>query len=586
MWEHARLFLRSVSATIRSDLSEDDSLSFILFGTALLAGFWFWYRVPNFAGPDEYSRLLQPIKTAGYVAADPSIEALRRGLLDGRALGATFYVYALVLAPLAVLVLVSGQFSEFVSLGSVTSRWTLWHEAPVWFWTGAVLFSRLVLIVFAAGCVYLTYRLGVRLQDRRTGRYASALLMLSLGFVSKAHEAGEDLPMLFFFLLATYLAVRFIQTGDERSFLVGAAIGGLAIAFKLTAGVVVFVLAGSLVARSLKTDGAWYSGLLRPKLIAGGLALGSVAIYVGIPSILVSGPEALLTRVFHTAGQKTALSGGREAPIWYWISKGYLEGFGLPLGLATVVAIPVSFLFLRKQSVSIHAAALLLVALVVYLMVFFQWSYLRMHHLLPTFPLMLLLLGMVLAGLNKQRPLLGHTLVAILVVTSALYAGGGVIKYATEPRDQATDWMESNVDQGERVVVYENSIADVAAIHGRTVEHYPYDEENATYSSSLVLNESAYTEWMISTPGRGPEYIQLTAADIRYLDPFSPLAEKYPRRAEYIRQLLDGDNGYRIAVEFGNRPEYRTPNAELIRTGVKPTPDPYEEYVVILERDD
>jgi hypothetical protein len=63
-------------------------------------GFGIWYRLPNFAGADEYSRLIQPMKVAGEFVTEPNFESVRRGVTDGRALGATFYLYSLVLFPI------------------------------------------------------------------------------------------------------------------------------------------------------------------------------------------------------------------------------------------------------------------------------------------------------------------------------------------------------------------------------------------------------------------------------------------------------------------------------------------------------
>jgi hypothetical protein len=49
---------------------DDAYLPSLLLLAVLTCGFGIWFRVPNFAGPDEYSRLVQPMKIAGGVAAE------------------------------------------------------------------------------------------------------------------------------------------------------------------------------------------------------------------------------------------------------------------------------------------------------------------------------------------------------------------------------------------------------------------------------------------------------------------------------------------------------------------------------------
>lgn len=572
--------------TVRDDVSEDPWLQYVLLLSVVTCGFWIWYRVPNFASPDEYSRLLDPMKSAGYAAADPGLEGLRRGLTDGRALGATFYLFGLVLVPLFVVVVVTGQFGEFTSLAGVESRWTLWHEVPAWFWTGSILLSRLIVVGFAVGAVYLTYRLGTVLRDRRTGRYAAALLAVTFGFVTMAHEAGEDVPMLFAFLLASYLAIRYAQTGERHLFLAGCAVGGLVIALKLTGGVIVFVLAAAYLLRVRREDGDSLEGYVRPRLLGTGAVLGALAILVGFPSVVAGGPEHLVDRVLMASGTKVNKDGGRSVSIWYWITDGYLRALGWPLAVAVVGGTIAAARTLRDELVDAPTTAVLLVSPVIYLAVYSQWSFVRMRHLLPTIPVFLLLLAIGIATLEDRRPAPARWIFAVLLLTSGTFVGVGLVQYTDDPRDQASDWMASNVGDDETVEVYSASIAYVGAEHGHRFQHYPYDERNVTQNTSLILNETAYTEWMTSGPDRAPEYIQLTGAEIRYVDPDNPFARRYPERAEYVRGLLDGELGYEVVAEYGEPREHEEGLRHLLESGYSPEPEQRADHVVILQRSD
>lgn len=565
------------------NIRQDPYLKFILSLTLVFSLFGLWYRTPNFATADEYSRLIQPIEVAGRFAMNPTYDSIKTGVLDGRALGASFYLFSLALAPLFIFIVITGRITEFASLGTITSRWELWHEAPSWFWTSTILSGRLLLAIVATGCVYLMYLIGTEMRDRSVGRYSAVLLSVSFGFISMTHEVGEDIPTIFMFLATIYCLLKYIDTGQDDLFLFSSLFGGLTIAFKLTGGVVVFGIGISLIIRGFYSENDWYSEAIRPKLVGGGLLLGVFSIYIGIPSVLVAGPEELIIRITHTLGQKTALSDGSETSIWISMIKRYLQGLGLPLTVGIFIGAPTSIVVTSRDNSAIRGLTLVVTLLLPYIVVFSTWEYVRMHHLLPTFPLLILLLSISLRWLVEYRESVGRIVLAILIVSSGVFTAAGVTQYAVEPRDQATKWMESNVGEEEEVEVYENSIADVAAVHGDRLQHYPYQEQNATYESNLIINESSYTEWMTSSTERNPEYIQLTTSEMRYLDSDSPHAQKYPKRANHIESLLTEDSDYKIVAEFGTQPTFESTKEGLIYEGIYPEPKQKVRYIVILE---
>lgn len=576
-----RVFLRP----IRRDLDADPWLRYVLLLGFALSVFGIWARVPNFVGPDEYSRLIQPMKVAGQFLGDPGLDSLRAGLTDGRTLGATFYLYALVLAPIFLAVLLTGQLGQFLTLGGLTSRWTLWQKAPAWFWTSSVLLGRAVSVGLGLASVYLVYRIGVRARNRWTGRAAATGLAVTFGFVESAHTVNEDIPMLVFLLLTVLLALQYVDTGDRRPFWLSCLAGGAAIAFKLTGGAAVPVVGAAYVLRSRRVDD-WQTALIRPTLLLGGVAIGAATIAVGFPSVLVGGPEQLLTRVSHTTGQKTTLPGGVVAGIEFWLLRGYLSAFGLPLFLGVVGGVAVAGLSGFDDRVGTDQLLLLAVPVATVLAVFATWRYVRVHHLLPTLPFLLLLAAVGADRVRDKRRRVLRVGLALLLVTSFAYAGVGDIRFTTDPREQATDWLHTNADETATVEVYENSIADVAAVHGRPISYYEYPENNATYDNTLVLNESAYTEWMTEMPDREPAYIQLTSNELQYVTPGHPAAKRYPERGEYIAGLLNGSYDYTVVATFGQREVATSTDERLLRAGTVPEPESRERVVIILARTD
>jgi hypothetical protein len=206
---------------IRDDLESDPYLPYILGLATLLAGFWFWHRVPNFATRDERWRLVDVMSFVGTFADDPGIESLLDGLRTGRTFGATFYLFGLALVPVFVVAFLTGQVEAFVAMPEHASvdLWAHWQRTPRWIWTWSIVLGRLVVVALAVGCVYVTYRIGTVMRGRATGRLAALLLSLTWGFLVLAHEVGEDVPALLFFLLLAYWCTRYTPTGDAALFL-------------------------------------------------------------------------------------------------------------------------------------------------------------------------------------------------------------------------------------------------------------------------------------------------------------------------------------------------------------------------------
>lgn len=585
----ARRWRERIVGPVRDDLAADSTLRYLLVLAVLTCGFGIWFRLPNFAVPDEYSRLIQPMKVAGRAVADPSLESVRAAVLDGRALGATFYLYAAVLAPVFLVVLASGQLGEFARLGTIQSRWDLWHAAPAWFWTSTVFLGRLVSVALGVGCVYLTYRLGTELRDRFAGRLAALFLALSIGFLSQTHLVGEDIPMLFLLLLATVLAHRFVEDGRTSTFLLGALAGGLAIAFKLSGGVSVGVLGAALFARAARSDDP-IGELLRPGVVIGGMVVGAVAVYVGVPSVLVGGPSELLARSAGSISSKTGKTGGFSAPICYWFAYQYVSGLGIPLFLGVVAgfAATVWRLVARRDEPVAPITWLLLVLVLFPLAVYSRWEFVRLRHVVPTFPALLVFLGAeVSRWRHRERGWRAVRVgVAVLLVTTAMFAGAAEAQYLTDPRDEATRWIATNTADDATLEVYENSIADVGTPHGRETIHYSFPENEATNTSDLVLNDSSYTEWMLSMPDREPDYIQLTENELDYVDPAATDYRQYPERREYVRGLLAGEYDYRVVARFGEADSTEETGAldRILDAGLTPDMDGRANAVVLLER--
>lgn len=582
------------------DFEADPYLPYILVLAGVLAGIGFWHRIPNGATQDSLFRLIDPMAAVGMFASDPGLESLRQGITVDKTAGATFYLYGLVLIPVFVAALVTGQFDAFTGYDWSTHtsyRWLFWQETPEWIWTWSLLITRFVSIVFAVGCVYLTYRIGTAMRDRTTGRLAAVLVSLTWGFLMLAHEVGEDIPALFFLLLVVYCALRYAKTGDEAVFLAGCVCGGLAIAFKLTAAGSIALLGGGYLLRTRHVDG-WRAALVRPRLVIGGAVLGVVTICIGIPDVFAGGPGELLHRIHRGATNKATVTGGVAAPSWWWMLRSYLGGLGVPLFVAGIGGVVASVARLRSRPTETDGIVLSLLVIVGHLTVYAPWEYIRIHHLLPTFPFLALLLAVTLARFHDRNHALARPLIAVLLVSSTAYAGVGSLHYASTPWDEATEWANTNIPENATMDVYAGTSMHAAIPHGMEIDRYDHVQlETAFKTGSGREQPPTRTEWMLDTPERCPEYIQLTYWPLVALD--TPNHAGTSNRTEYVTDLLGGAYGYEVAAEFGSRPPLFGPEPrsqtsleDLLRAGVYPWTVTYgdeqdlrdEQYTLILQR--
>lgn len=578
------VLIRTKRQVVR-DLREDPYLPFILLLSILLAGFWFWHRIPGFATRDERDRVFDVLVWYGTFVSDPGVDSFRTGIEWSRVpFGATFYLYAVVLFPVVLVALVVGAFDGISAVAASNAPfgfWPVWRATPEWIWTLGLSLVRLTSVALAVGSVYLTYRIGTVARDRLAGRLAATVLTVTFGFLTLAHEGGEDMPALFFILLSIYLAFRYVETGDDLSFLGGSASGGVALSFKLTAAPIVLLLGVSYLLR-LRTADDWRAALAQPGLLVTGGIVGAVTIVLGFPTVLVSGFEPLAGRLLHGATVGTKRWHGPDAPIWWWYLRNYLNGLGLSLFVASAVGVGGSLVRLRERSIEASGVVLCVTGVGAYLLLFSSWHNLRVHHLLPTFPMLALLLGISLSRLSDRSPRIARPIIVVLLVTSATYASMGVFGYATQPRDEATAWLEQNTDENATMEIYRTDMQDAAVPHGMEIIHPNARGQEGDDNAESVC----------------PEYIQLGYRDLYYLNP-DTFARNDPVVRSYFRGLLDGRYNYEVVAEFGTRPDnyVARPSAphsvrDALRIGIVPRIAQYgdeqelgpDQYTVILRR--
>ena len=572
-----------------ADVREDPYLLAILAITVVLAGAYIWHGIPNFATWDGRDRLLDPLVVYGAMLDNPSLGTLHESVVWGREpFGATLYLYGLVLLPVVIAAVLAGDIGALTSWGIPIEEfgfWPLWHATPAWIWNWSIVLGRAVSVVFAAGIVYMVYRIGTSLHDRTAGRIAAAFMAVTWGLATLAHEVGEDIPSVFVVLVALYMLVQYVETGDRQRFYVACAVGGLAMGIKLTTALIVPTIGAAHLFRTYKTGGSIQSAVADRELLLKGMGLGALVIVLSFPTLLVGGVVEFLTRLFGSPAHRVIDENGPAVGGWWWLLRGYFQAFGLPLFFAGVAGVGAAILRVRKRWPDLDPSAVLLTYLLLHVFMMANWRDFRPHHLLVTLPLILVFLGRWLARLRAHRPTVTRAVVAVLLVSSGLYAGVGVAGYGSMPRDEAVAWMDDNADRDAIMEVYVRGFDEAAVPHWMDMQ-YPY-----------VGNTSQELEPC-------PDYVQLTHRDLLYLRDI-PTDERstYTRQntsvhAAYVRNLLNESYGYEIVAEFGEKPPNYVPDrpaagslVDLLKLGIYPHSDQYgdeqelqaNQFVVLLE---
>jgi hypothetical protein len=572
---------------VGEDLRADPYLVYILLAALLLSSFWIWHRLPNFATRDERWRVVDPVEVLATYLDDPRLGSITEGVAYWRSYGAAMHLAAVALVPVLVVVLATDSLPVFAEMGRHigVGFWPHWLRTPAWIWTYSVLPVRLANVAMAVGSVYVSYRIGTTMRDRATGRLAAALLTVTWGFLILAHEGGEDIPSLFFFLLALYFALRYVESGVDGLYYWGCLFGGVSIAFKLSGGVSAILLGVAYLQRARRTEGRFAASLFRPSFLATGVLIGLCTIAVGYPSIVLGAPAEFGGRITRAFSAKSEPHGWLVRPSWWWILRGYLHGVGLPLFFAFLGGVVAALPRLRDRSLTADGLTLSLVGVAVFVLVFSLWRYVRTHHLLPTFALLGLVLAVALARLQESRPRVGRALVAFLLVTSAAYAGAGTLAYGSQPRDQAVDYLSNHGGANATIETYTLDPQEAAVPHSERVEQRP------------GFDVSSFTD-------RCPAYVVLNYhRSLLYL-----ASEDWGKRADvlssvgrerHVRALLAEDTyPYEIVGAYGRQPRFlrgegRAPTWQrFLRVGLRPRTIQYgdpqdmgvDQYTVVLRR--
>jgi hypothetical protein len=328
-----------------------------------------------------------------------------------------------------------------------------WREDPGQVWTIARLASALLSTVAIA----LIYVAGRRLFDSRwVGLLAAAILATAFLPVHYGHLALNDAPSLTPTLLSLIGIAGIARGGRLRDYAIAGAGLGVAVGFKYNAAFMLLPLVTAAAIHALSSQ-AWRAAITG-LVVAGAAAL--VAFAICDPYALLR-PGFFRSEVEHlsryTSGSLLLGETQRSGYRYYAWSLPWAFGV-LPLVLAAVGAVRIA---LRERM----QAALLLPAVVIFLLVIGSQGRYFARYAMPIYPLLALIAaagGVWLAGEAARRApaLRRHARVAIPLAIALVCAQGLVLSIHNnrvlareDTRSTAREWLDRNLAPGTKVAV-------------------------------------------------------------------------------------------------------------------------------------
>ncbi len=433
----------------------------------------------------------------------------------------------------------------------------------------AYLIGRALSALFDLGTVVLVYLLGRRLLGPWPGVLAAALMALAVHSIQIAHFFAVDTFATFFGTLALWLLVRYAASRDARSLGLAGIAAGLAMASKLSTGLLLALFAGWWAIHAVREGvlgdawarrGAWLAHLGA----FGAFAALAFRLFQPYAFAEASPWDWRLAPAFTSAlaQQQAIQSGTLDWPpgiqwagtaAWFYpleqiVHWGAGPAFGLAALAATGLAVVVWW---RTRS---HVLALSLAWGGLNVLVFGALVLKTMRYFHPVYPVLALLTAWMLAWGWQRRARLrglagwgvGAALAAVLGATLLWALAFTQIYGRDHTRVAASAFVYANVPSGSAIAVEQWDDALPLPLDGRSPDRFThlslrvYDPDEEAKRSHLIqsLNQA---DLVILASDRG-------AATI----PRMP--QRYPLTGRYYRALDDGSLGFDLLARFESRP--------------------------------
>ncbi|CAN5784954.1 hypothetical protein BH23CHL4_BH23CHL4_06610 [soil metagenome] len=425
--------------------------------------------------------------------------------------------------------------------------------------------------------ILLVFLIGRRLFGDTVALLAALLHALSALSIQLSHFGTFDNFVTMFCLATFCFALRANDQGKWWEFALAGAMGGLAVASKLSALPILAVVALPLVEqiRINGFDAYWRRPSLRgiPALLGVLLALicAMWVFRITQPYAFASGNPLdfrLDVRWTNDVDYWRAVQSGEadappsvqwanRTPLVFLVKNLVLWGMGPALGIASLAGLALAGVRILTSKRMPPAWLLVLVGWPAFHLVYYGFAFTRtMRYIIPAYPFLILLAAAFLVAIavwTRRRlphyPWLGYAPLAGVVLFTALYALAFSSIY-TRPvtRVAASEWIYQNLPAGSIVLTEHWDDGLPLALPG-----YPSPSEYPSLQMTLYDLDSAEKLSSMMDKLEDGDYLFLTSN--RLYESIPRIPERYPMTIEYYRMLFAGELGFELMETFTSYPE-------------------------------
>ena len=349
---------------------------------------------------------------------------------------------------------------------------------------------------------------------------AAGFLALSPLHIQHAHVTSPDVPTTAFLVLAAYAALRILDTGTTRWYVLAGLALGLSTAAKYPSAL---FAAGVIVAHLGQAHISWRRPLgILAALFAWRLWLAGVLTVVSFfatsPYILIDWSRfredfvSQASRVLQRGPVGEVGVSGPFAPVLY-VPLALKWGLDTPVAIFALAGLGVAIWLAARRSGNLSAVRWTLLTVLVFpvaLYVFsWSWQHRFARYVLPLVPFGCLLAALGLAGLrhlltSRISALSSALTVAILGVSAMVWQADGVVRYdlfltRQDTRTITAQWLDANLPPGEQVIVewYGPPYRSVRQA-GFDLSDRPLDRYLGRTPRFIVTSSFTYDRWLRS----------------------------------------------------------------------------------------
>lgn len=393
--------------------------------------------------------------------------------------------------------------------------------------------ARLMIVGCGVACVGLTYLVGRRAFDVRTGLIAAAVLAVNALHVEWSQIVRTDVHATVFMLLSVLGAIGIVRHGRWRDYLWAGAMVGVACATKWPAATVVAAMIAATTVRIAAQPDDKRAQLVR---LGGGMAVALAALIIVSPYLLLDYPTVIADLGGEVAVQHLGATGGTFLGNLRWYFTGpFRQAFGDPALVAGAAGVVIAVRRTRLGWVAIVApAAMFLIMLCTQALVWTRW-------VVPMLPFIALAIAVALVTVvDRLRASLPFAAAAALTALLAAVVAGPMLlalhdqigERQMDTRTEASRWIIAHTPRGTPVAV----------------EHIAFDLFNAGYPVRFPMGHAGCLDAMalltghMTLAGVGTMRGDVAVADFGTVDPAKRVScnASYVVLSHYDRYVADG----------------------------------------------